>query len=83
MYSTYDYAYNGLLYLNNTTCFGEKVRIGRSIFGLLQAANNQAVAKVYPHVYPYIICIRFCVNLGGKFLSHYLTNKLIINTLVN
>jgi len=27
--------------------------------------------------------IWFCVNLGGKFLSHYLTNKLIINTLVN
>ena len=26
---------------------------------------------------------RFCVNLGGKFLLHYLTNKLIINTLVN
>jgi len=25
----------------------------------------------------------FCVNLGGKFLLHYLTNKLIINTLVN
>jgi len=25
----------------------------------------------------------FCVNLGGKFLSHYLTNKLIINILVN
>ena len=25
----------------------------------------------------------FCVNLGGKFLLHYLTNKLTINTLIN
>ena len=25
----------------------------------------------------------FCVNLGGKFLLHYLTNELTINTLVN
>jgi hypothetical protein len=38
--------------------FGEKVRIGRSIFGLLQASNYQAVAKVYPHVYPHKICFR-------------------------
>ncbi len=25
----------------------------------------------------------FCVNLGGNLLLHYLTNYLIINTLVN
>lgn len=31
----------------------------------------------------YFTDVRFCVNLGGKFLLHYLTNKLTINTLVN
>ena len=29
------------------------------------------------------VFVWFCVNLGGNLLLHYLTNYLIINTLVN
>ena len=32
---------------------------------------------------PLLMDARFSVNLGGNILLHYLTNHLIINTLIN
>ena len=63
-------------------------------YAYLMVAMNESVVKGLPFFYTPKDFIdymreadfdnlRFCVNLGGNLLLHYLTNYLIINTLVN